>query len=316
MQCEKVHNNRSNFLVLSILSLNKMKYLTSLSLAVLSLSLVIAEVANENVSGNSVASENQGKAEHQQLWASDDEDEKKNKHDDSDPGNSGGCSDDECQESVSRALARGVVPLVFQSLTTFVPCATTPVELGYLFPLDRNNRGLVQIGTGIDAKTATITCGGTSANVLNANDVCPTPTPVVEVITVSGQLLTVTVPGVEQIVTATSTVTVTAAAVTSAAACPQQSSDIYVRCVNLVAEVARNAEANAYMADELARQTLEDGCFMVTEWRGDNTSPGVFFRIDPTKAETVAAYRAACAGHGNFMCSTGTTSATDITCPA
>ncbi|KAI8578548.1 hypothetical protein K450DRAFT_281603 [Umbelopsis ramanniana AG] len=307
-----------------------MKFFASLSVVVLSVSVVVAEVAKENVSGNSVASEKQENVQHQQLWASDDhgeKDEKKDKDDGSDHGNFNGCADGDCQGSVDRALAHAMVPFVINTFTSSVPCASGTINFNSLLP---TASAIVQVGTGVGAKTATVKCGGSSATVLNPSDVCPTPTSVVKTITVSGQLVTITLPvaetivqtqintvtGAGQTVTQTSTVTSTQPCPSTKAACPRKGTDIYVRCDMPIVDIAKNAEGNAYLADEFARQAVEDGCFMVTEWRSDGTSPSVFYRVDVTKPGAVSAYRSACESHGTFRCSESFSASDDISCPA
>ncbi|CAO3667556.1 unnamed protein product [Umbelopsis ramanniana] len=284
-----------------------MKISATLSVFVLSLSIAVATTANENVAAKGVTSGKQAKAENRQLWASDDQDEKhKNKDTDngSHPGNSNGCADSDCQGSINSALDNAMVPLLFGTITVSVPCASGTVDLSAICPPS-------SVGSACPVVTAVV------------QEACPTPASVVKTITVSGQLVTITVPAVEQTIVQTatvtgiqtSTVTVTVPAATTQAACPHQNSDIYVRCENPLGQIARNAEANAYLADEFARQTLRDGCFMVTEWRGDDTSPAVYYRVDTTRSGVVEAYRSACNPHGIFRCSSGYTGSDDITCP-
>lgn len=276
-----------------------MKISATLSVFVLSLSIAVATTANENVAAKGVTSGKQAKAENRQLWASDDQDEKhKNKDTDngSHPGNSNGCADSNCQGSINSALDNAMVPLLFGTITVSVPCASGTVDLSAICPPS-------SVGSPCPVVTAVV------------QEACPTPASVVKTITVSGQLVTITVPAVEQTVVQTATVTVTVPAATTQAACPHQNTDIFVRCENPLGQIAKNAEGNAYLADEFARQTLRDGCFMVTEWRGDDLSPAVYYRVDPTRSGVVAAYRSACNSHGNFMCSSGYTRSDDIPCP-
>lgn len=291
-----------------------MKVSAALVFFALFLSTAVDAVAREDVVAKGVTPGKQAKVENQHLWASEDQDEKNKNKDtdnDSDAGNLKGCTDSDCQGSINRALDDAMVPLLFGTITVSVPCASGTVDLSAICPSSNVPYVCPEVTAVLQAGPAP-----TAA--------CPTPPSVVKTITVSGQLVTITVPAAEQTivqteiatVTQTSTITVTEPAATTQAACPRQNTDIYVRCESPLGQVAKNAEGNAYLADEFARQTLRDGCFMVTEWRGDDTSAGVYYRVDPNRSGVVEAYRSACSGHGTFMCSNGYTANDDIPCPA
>ncbi|KAG2172634.1 hypothetical protein INT44_002649 [Umbelopsis vinacea] len=394
-------------LIQPLLGLNKMKFFAFLSVFVLSLSLAVAEVAIEKASGSSVTSGKQEKSEHQQLWASDDysdKDEYDHKEDGNDHGNFDGCSDGDCLESVRRALANATFPFVYKAITSSLPCASGTINFASIIPAET---AVVHVGSEAGAKTATITCGGSSATVLNPSDVCPTGHSMIETITVSGQWVTVTIPAtVETIVqketvtvtsaaqtviqtatatttltstvtatapvqtviqtatatttltssitvtapvrtviqtttetttltssitvtapvqtviqtatettTLTSTVTVNQPAETSVGPCAIGASDIYVSCVSTTGDVAGNAESNAYMADEFARQAAKNGCFQLAQWRADGSSPSVLYRMDTMQRGVLQAYISACQSHGIFHCSSTSAPFSEVPCP-